>query len=345
MAPRPYWKGHLKLSLVTCPIALYAAVDASERVSFRQINRSTGNRLRHRLVDSVTGDPIEPSDKARGFEVAENQFVVVEDEDLEQAREQSRTQPLSPVATPAPQVQDVSQREASRLTPERRLETSRVEPRPRIPNPRTIEIDYFIPRMQIDARYYQTPYYIAPRASVGQEAFAVIRDAMAGKDVVGIGRVVLSNCERPIILEPLGTGLRGITLRYAHEIRNEAEYFADIPEMILPENMQELADLIVQTKLTDFDPTYLEDRYRTAVVSMLREKEVQVPPGASTARPSRENVINLMEVLQRSLDAEQRAPHRAHRSHPREAALASKGGSAKRAKLSKPSRSKRRGQL
>ena len=85
MAPRPNWKGYLKLSLVSCPIALYPAVSAAERVSFRQVNKRTGNRLRHQLVDAVTGEAVERFDKGRGYEIGENQFLLVEDQDLERA--------------------------------------------------------------------------------------------------------------------------------------------------------------------------------------------------------------------------------------------------------------------
>ena len=109
-----------------------------------------------------------------------------------------------------------------------------------------------MPRAQIDARYHDKPYYIVPRDEVGQEAFAVIRNAMRGKDMVGMGRVVLSNRERPIIVEPMGTGLRGVTLRYAHEVRSEAEYFADIPEIALPDEMLRIAEHILETKRADF---------------------------------------------------------------------------------------------
>jgi non-homologous end joining protein Ku len=112
---------------------------------------------------------------------------------------------------------------------------------------------------------------------VGQEAFAAIRDAMAGKDLVGLARIVLSSRERPIILEPMGAGLRGITLRYAHEIRSEGEYFADIPDLRLPPEMIHIAEHILETKTADFDPAYLEDRYRTSLVSLLREKKAQTP--------------------------------------------------------------------
>jgi DNA end-binding protein Ku len=178
-------------------------------------------------------------------------------------------------------------------------------PRPRIENTRTIDIERFIPRSQIDLRYHHTPYYVAPRDVMGQEAFAVIRDAMAGKDVVAMGHIVLSNRERPIILEPLGLGLLGTTLRYAHEIRREAEYFADIPQMQLPAQMESLAGHIVDKMLADFDPALLEDRYRTVLVSKLSEKRSEMPERAGAAVPSRAKVVNLMEILQRSLAAGQ----------------------------------------
>jgi DNA end-binding protein Ku len=308
MAPRPYWKGHLKLSLVSCPIPLFPAVDAGERVSFRQVNRGTGNRLRHQLVDSVTGEAVDNYEKARGYEVGDNQFVVVEDEELERARAEARRKPNASAASlPEKEVEAPRKPAALKREDKEAQEESISQPRPRLENPRTIEIERFIPKVQIDPRYHHTPYYIAPRDLVGQEAYAVIRDAMAGKDVVGMGRVILSNRERPIIVEPMGLGFRGMTLRYAHEIRSEAEYFADIPELDLPREMLGVAEHIVAAMMANFDPAYLEDRYRTALVSMLKTKKPVVPPRAGPAIPSRKNVIDLMEVLQRSLAVKQPA--------------------------------------
>jgi DNA end-binding protein Ku len=172
MAPRPYWKGHLKLSLVSCPIALYPAVDASERIAFRQVNRATGNRLRQQLVDSVTGEAVAPREKGRGYEVGENQFVVLEEEELAKAREEARTRPYSPpppVAKREPE-QLSAPRDASARAPKPAKEAPRVvmPPAPRIENTRTIEIQRFVPRAQIDPRYHLTPYYIAPRDLIGQ---------------------------------------------------------------------------------------------------------------------------------------------------------------------------------
>jgi len=180
-------------------------------------------------------------------------------------------------------------------------------PRPIVENTRTIELDRFVPRGQIDPSYFNTPYYIAPRDEVGLEAFAVIRDAMAGKNLLGLGRIVLASRERPIMIEPMGMGLRGITLRYANEIRSDTEYFAGIPPMDLPEEMIRITEHILETKTEDFDPAYLEDRYRTVLVEKLREKQAKMPARSAAAPPSAKNVINLMDALRRSLAVEKPA--------------------------------------
>jgi DNA end-binding protein Ku len=351
MAPRPHWKGYLKLSLVSCPIGLYPAIAAAERISFRQVNRETGNRLRQQLVDSVTGEVVESYRKGRGYEVGENQFLMVQDEELEEAQQEARTRPFSAAPSRAPAAPQDEEPPAKRGAPLKLVETKKREeappmvpppapPRPIVENTRTIALDRFVPREQIDPRYYNTPYYIAPRDQVGLEAFAVIRDAMADSGLVGLGRVVLANRERPIMIEPMGTGLRGITLRYAHEVRSETEYFADIPPMQLPDEMLQITEHILATKKEDFDPAYLEDRYRTVLVEKLREKQAQMPARSAASSPSPQNVINLMDALKRSLAAEQPAPRTsAAKPTPRRTAAASKQASSKRS----PARARRSG--
>src|ERR1700747_2826489 len=147
MAPRAYWKGYLKLSLVSCPIALYPAGSSSERVSSNRINKKTGNRLKQQQVDAETGEPVEREDIGRGYEVAKGQYIPVEDEKIEKIR---------------------------------------------IASTHTIEITSFVKREEIDDRYIDSPYYIAPTDRVGQEAFTVIRDAIREKNMGAIGRVVLA---------------------------------------------------------------------------------------------------------------------------------------------------------
>src|SRR5919109_4376971 len=189
---RPYWKGYLKLALVSCPIALHAACSSAERIALRQINKVTGNRLRQQLIDEETREPVAPEHKGRGYEVAKGQYLIIEDAEL-QAIE--------------------------------------------IESTHTLEIDRFVPHSAIDQRFFDSPYYVMPSEPVGQEAFAVIREAMRGKGVVALGRVVMAKRERVIALEPHGKGLIGTTLRFPYEVRNEAEYFDEIADIKVPGEM------------------------------------------------------------------------------------------------------------
>jgi DNA end-binding protein Ku len=256
MAPRANWKGYLKLSLVSCPIAIYPATSASERVSFRQVNKSTGNRLKQQLVDAGTGEPVEADEKGRGYEIGKNQYLIVEDEELEAIQVESS---------------------------------------------RTIEIERFVPREQIDLGYLDSPYYIVPDDAVGQEAFAVIREAMRGKDMVALGRIVMAKRERPIMLEAFGKGLRGVTLRYPYEVRGEDAYFGDIADVSISKEMLELAEHILKSKAGDFDPSQFEDRYEQALVELLRQKQAGIAPQLPASAPEPARVINLMEALRRSV--------------------------------------------
>ena len=263
MAPsRPYWKGYLKLSLVSCPIALYTASSSTERVSFRQINKKTGNRLRQQLVDEVTREPVESEDKGRGYEYSKNAYIPVDDDELDAIAIESN---------------------------------------------HTIEIDSFVPREQIDERYLDSPYYIRPNDQVGQDAFAVIREAMRGKGMVALARVVLAKRERVIMLEPWDKGLMGTTLRYPYEIRDAKEYFEDIPNLKVKPDMLKLAEHILQSKAADFDPAQFVDHYEEAVLEMLKKKQAGMPVSREHAAPRPQNVVNLREALRRSIAQEKGA--------------------------------------
>ena len=261
-AARPYWKGYLKLALVSCPIAVYPGTSSSERVSFRQINKKTGNRLRQQLVDEVTREPVEGEDKGRGYEYSKGAYFPVEDEELEAIAIESN---------------------------------------------HTIEVDSFVPREQIDERYLDSPYYLTPNDKVGQEAFAVIREAMRGKDMVALGRVVLAKRERVIMIEPFEKGLVGTTLRYPYEVRDAKDYFEEIPDIKVAPDMLKLAEHILETKESDFDPSEFVDHYEEAVVDMLKKKQAGIPAPREQAAPRPQNVVNLMDALRRSVQQEQRS--------------------------------------
>ena len=257
--PRPYWKGYLKLSLVSCPIALYTATSSGERVAFRQINKKTGNRLRQQLVDEETGEPVEAADKGRGYEVDKGVYLRVEDEDLDAIAVESS---------------------------------------------HTIDIDCFVPKTEIDERYVDSPYYLVPENKVALEAFAVIRDAMRGKGMVGLGRAVLSKRERVVMLQPWGKGLLGTTLRYPYEVRDEEAYFDGIADLQIPKDMLALAEHILDSKAAAFDASKFHDRYEEAVVAMLNEKKAGLPVAVQRQAPRVVAGTDLMAALRQSIEAD-----------------------------------------
>ena len=172
-----------------------------------------------------------------------------------------------------------------------------------IESSRTVDIEKFVPKSSIDDRYRDIPYYLAPEDKVGQEAFAVIRDAMKKKKMVGIGRVVMARRERVMMLEPFGKGIMGTTLHYAYEIRGEEAVFEEIPDLSLPDQMVGLAEDIIDKMSGEFKPEEFEDRYENAMIELIRSKQAGLPAPTEkpSARPS--NVVNLMDALKRSIEA------------------------------------------
>ncbi len=256
MAPRPNWKGYLKLSLVSCPVALYPATTTSERVSFRTLNRETGNRVRRQFVDEQTGEPVESDGQIKGYEVAKGEYIQVEDDEIKAVQLESN---------------------------------------------HTIDIERFVPRDEIDELYLETPYYLAPTDRVGEEAFAVIRDAMLAEEMVGLARVVLFRRERVLMLAPRDKGIAATSLRYANEVHATSAYFDEIPDTELPKQMLDLAKHIIEKMSGKFEPDSFEDRYESALIELIRSKQKGLPVKAQPVH-KQANVINLMDALRRSVE-------------------------------------------
>src|SRR5256714_4638709 len=254
MAARAYWKGYLKLSLVSCPIALFPATSEREKISFHQLNKSTGHRIKYRKVDAETGDEVDSADIIKGYEVGKGDYIELDPEELEAVAIESK---------------------------------------------RTIDIDEFVPRDEIDELYLNSPYYIVPDGDVGQQAFAVIREAIRKEGMVAIGKVVFTSREHIIALEARGKGLLGMTLRYPYEVRKQSDYFDDIADEKIPKDMLELASHIVRTKAGHFKPEEFEDHYEEALKELLRKKQAGQKIEAPKA-PTEAKVINLMDALRRS---------------------------------------------
>jgi Ku protein len=274
MAPRAYWKGTLKLSLVTCPVALYPASTAVEKTRFHMINRETGNRLRQQMIDEETGDVVEGDQKARGYELAKGKYVEIEKDGLDAVQIESN---------------------------------------------HTIDIDSFVPRDEIDQRYLNNPYYLVPDGKAGVDAFAVIRDAMKEKDRVALARIVLTNREHVMAIEPFGKGLMGTTLRYPYELRDAEDYFDVIKSPRISKDMVEIASHILDTKAAHFDPSKFKDEYENALKKLVKRKAAGKPVKATEPEEKESNVISLMDALKQSVKGKGSARRAAAKSQARRA--------------------------
>jgi len=255
-ARRAYWKGYLKLSLVTCPVALYPASSQAEKTHFHQINRKTGHRLRQQMVDEVTGKAVEKGEKSRGYELSKGKYVEIEPEEIKAIQVEST---------------------------------------------HTLDIEKFVPVDEIDRRYLDRPYYIVPDGKAGEEAFAVIRDAMKDKGRVALAKIVLTNRQHIMAIEPMGKILLGTLLRYDYEVRDEKELARSLPSPRIPTEMLSLASHILDTKAGHFDPSEFKDEFETELKKLVKRKAAGKPIEyeGPAERPS--NVVDLMEALRQSV--------------------------------------------
>lgn len=266
MAPRSFWKGYLKLSLVTCAVAMTPATSESEKVRFHAINRKTGNRIRNRYVDAETGKAVRDEDQVHGFAAGEDRYVVVEDEELEVIA----------------------------------LESTR-----------TIDIETFVPRDSIGWIWHDKPYFLVPDDKVGEEAFAVIRDAMRATDMVGISRVVLFRRERAVMLEARGKGILAWTLRFGDEVREAGAYTEGAASGKPEAGLMRLVKKLIDERTKDWEPSMVEDPVQEKLLEIIEAKRRKRKP--SKAKPAPEappevqsNVVSIMDALRRSVEQEKK---------------------------------------
>lgn len=260
MAPRPAWKGYLKLSLVTCAVELSNVVTHAEKVTFHILNRETGNRVKRIYVDAETGDPVEPEDEIKGYQVEDGEYIQIEEDEIAALQ----------------------------------IESSNM-----------LDLDGFVDKASIQPIYLDTPYYLAPADKVSEDAFAVIREAMAAKKKAGLARIVLFQRERPAIIEPFGRGMLLTTLRYDRTVRQPDTVLDDIPNLKTDKEMIELARNVIEKNASKFDPSEFDDKYEEAVIELIRAKRAGKKisrPRQTEEKPS--NVVNLFDALKKSLAAD-----------------------------------------
>ncbi|WP_119256486.1 Ku protein [Shinella zoogloeoides] len=261
MAPRSFWKGYLKLSLVTCPVAMSPAISAEDKVRFRTLNVKTGNPVVSRYVDAVTGKAVNEDDEVKGYPRGEDDYVMLEDEEIEAVA----------------------------------LESTR-----------TIDIESFVPRESIEWIWYDSPHYLVPNDTVGEEAFSVIREAMAATGTVGISRLVLYRRERAVMLEPRGKGIVLWTLRYGDEVRDEKDYFAGLKDAKPESKALSLVKTLIKERTKDWDPKMADDPVQERLLDIIaaKKKGRKRPAKAKVPAPTSGNVVNIMDALRKSIKAE-----------------------------------------
>lgn len=269
-AARPIWHGHLRLSLVACPVSLFTATTTAHDVRFHLINPETNNRIRQLTIDADTGEEVERKSLVRGFEVEPDQYVLLTDEEIDAVR---------------------------------------------LPSTRTMDIERFVDAADIDRIWWNDPYYLVPDGKAGLDAFVVIREAMQQANKIALARLVMSQHERVVAIEPRGRGMLVTTLRTHDEIRDTDYYFADIPATRSDARMLHIAEQIIAQQAGAFDPTAFTDRYEEALRDLIAEKRAGHRLVAAPA-PADDNVIDLMEALRKSLESDQATRKRPKRLSP-----------------------------
>lgn len=259
MAMHAHWKGYLKLSLVTCPVQMMPATSGDEKVRFHTLNRATGNRVVSQFIDAVTDKVVADDDQAKGYERGENDYLILEDEELETVA---------------------------------------------LDSTRTIDISIFTARDSIEWVWLDTPYYLIPSDAVGEEAFAVIREAMAAEKMVGLSRLVLARRERAVLLEPRGKGIVLWTLRFGDEVRDEDSHFESVGTATADREMLPLVAQLIKKQTRHWSPSLVTDPVQSRLLDIINERQKKTGRAKKKTQgpaPEPGNVIDLTELLRKSL--------------------------------------------
>ena len=264
---RPYWSGQIQISLVSFGVSLYTATESKSQITFHQISRSTGERIRHQKVLASAAEGEEPASAVekdeivKGYEYSKGQYVIVEPSELEKLR---------------------------------------------IPSKHAIDVSQFINRDELNPEYIEKPYFVLPQNDLQTEAFAVVREALVKTKKVAIGKIAFSGRENLVAIVPAGDeegrGMMAFTLRFANELRNGADYFRDIKATTINEDSLELAEALIAKRSAKFDLSKFQDGYETAVRELVDAKVKHLPlPLEEAPAPRPSNVINLMDALRKSI--------------------------------------------
>jgi len=289
---RPYWSGKIQISLVSFGVKLFVATEAASDIHFHQIDRRTGERVRHQNVAASAierapdeaADPVHKSDIVKGYEYSHGRYVTIEPEELAHLR---------------------------------------------VPSKRTMDVAQFVDIDSIDPAFFEKPYFVVPEDDSQAEAFLTIRQALIDTNKVALSRIAFGGREHVIAIAPAPApisekstkttksakskstksdtaaplGLMAYTLRYAAELRDPAAYFDSIKPHAINADSLSLAKELIQRKTAAFDPTQFTDGYEAAVKELVDAKLKHAPiPREEPAPRTHGKVIHLMDALRKSVN-------------------------------------------
>lgn len=257
-AARAYWKGFLRLSLVTIGVEIYNAVESKADISFRQIHKPSGKRVNYEKVVQGIGK-IQNSDIVKGYEVDKDTYVTLDPEEIDAVKLESK---------------------------------------------KTIDLVQFVDAKDIDYRYFERPYFVAPTDELSGEGYVVIRDALRKTGKVGLAQITIAGREWLVAIAPLEDGLVMEMLRYSEELREPADFFDEVPNIRPDKEMVDLAMQLIEKKSSVFKPEKFEDHYQTALKALVQDKlKGRKIVAHDQERPKGGNIVDLMEALKKSVGA------------------------------------------
>ncbi|WP_348261609.1 Ku protein [Telmatobacter sp. DSM 110680] len=268
---RPYWSGNIQISLVSFGVSLYVATESKSQISFHQISRSTGERIRHQKVLQSAAESQEATtavgndEIVKGYEYSKGKYVIIEPSELENLR---------------------------------------------IPSKHTIAVSQFINVSELNPEYVEKPYFVTPENDMQAEAFNVVRQALRNSGKAAVGKVSFAGRESIVAVLPApgdDRGMMAYTLRYKNELRDQTEYFRDIKQPPINADSLQLAETLITKMSAKLDMGKFEDGYEVAVKALVEAKIKNMPLPVDTAPKQQPgNVINLMDALRKSVGADSR---------------------------------------
>ena len=257
MAARAYWKGFLRLSLVSISVEIYNAVETKSEISFRQIHKPSGRRINYTKTVQGVGE-VKSSDIVKGYEVGTDTYVTLDPDEIDAVKLESK---------------------------------------------KTIDLVKFVDVAEIDPRYFERPYFVAPADKHSVEGYVVIRDALKKTGKAGLAQLTIGGREWLVAITALGDGLLMEMLRYADELKEPAQFFDEVPNAKPDKEMVDLAVELIERKAGEFTPDEFEDHYATALRALVDKKlkgqKIKAPH--EEAAPGSAKVIDLMSALRKSI--------------------------------------------